>query len=333
MPIVFGSQGFEYEPLRREGVVPLLEGYGYQPLDDHRWRTLSTPTSPIGNGVGKPCGDYSETVVGTAAMTAVPHEDHLHATHPIDSTSPSPRAACAIVAQCADLTQATTARRLQRPRIDAQVLRHVEMGDHTWYVLACFLRPAEESTSFEVNGSIVDATIEPPTEDATWLKSQAQSLDAVFLQWKAKRRLSHLRTHLYDVVRLEFGETAYAQHFANAPFALRGGVPGTSKRLNSWLAALCACINCGAAPPRIVSMFLLFLEPPLGGAEPEVDEESDYAEFSRASAAARETIDLNRSNSGTLQDSSRSTSTSSVISNDTTVTRWWWMPLPGVGKP
>lgn len=112
------------------------------------------------------------------------------------------------------------------PTMGLQVGGHKEVEGHTLYTLSC---------------SLADGSM--PTT------------------WSAQRRLQQLREDLHDNVKAELGDT-YAQHFSATPFAHKGGLPGTSARLNSWLCTLASCINAGAMPPCIVALVLTFLDAP-----------------------------------------------------------------------
>merc|ERR1719188_500281 len=83
----------------------------------------------------------------------------------------------------------------------------------------------------------------------------------VHLNWLAPRRLAHLRRDLYIPVKKAMGP-CYAKHFGDAPFAYRGGIPGTTAHLHRWCCALATCINSGAASPAMVALVLRFLEVP-----------------------------------------------------------------------
>merc|ERR1712048_334037 len=54
----------------------------------------------------------------------------------------------------------------------------------------------------------------------------------------------------------------YEQHFNGAPFAHKGGLPGTTARLRRWLSTLAKCINSGICPPSVVGLTLGFLNTP-----------------------------------------------------------------------
>merc|ERR1719323_2583834 len=85
------------------------------------------------------------------------------------------------------------------PTLVLHVGGHEEADGHTWYTLEC---------------SLASTSMRP-------------------LSWRSKRRLAQLREGLQEPLREALGEL-YAVHFARAPFALRGGPPGTTARLRCW---------------------------------------------------------------------------------------------------
>lgn len=121
------------------------------------------------------------------------------------------------------------------PRLSFVVAGHEEVLGHTWYVLACSL----ELSTDEGNGAATRR-----------------------LDWQARRRLVQLREQLHDRVKALIGETRYSQIFADARFAPKGGLPGTTARLNGWFAALAASINQGRAPPSLTAVVFQFLDIP-----------------------------------------------------------------------
>jgi len=58
-------------------------------------------------------------------------------------------------------------------------------------------------------------------------------------------------------------EEEYLHHFQTARFARRGGPPGTTAKIEAWLAALSKVINSGKLSPALVASILCFLEAPL----------------------------------------------------------------------
>jgi len=114
------------------------------------------------------------------------------------------------------------------PKLELHVQRHEEAEGHTLYV--------------------VDCSISSPK--------------VRHLGWSVKRRLRFLREGLHDSVKEQLGSGPYEQHFAGAPFAHKGGLPGTTSRLNAWCTALASCVNARGCLPSTVAMILHFLEVP-----------------------------------------------------------------------
>lgn len=112
------------------------------------------------------------------------------------------------------------------PRMELRVAGHEEVDGRTMYTIAC---------------SLIDMSVRT--------------------DWVTKRRLVQLREDLHDSVKAELGDD-YQSHFANAPFAHKGGVPGTTARLDTWFSTLADCISRGQAPPVVVALVLYFLEAP-----------------------------------------------------------------------
>lgn len=118
------------------------------------------------------------------------------------------------------------------PQFDLQVSGHQEMDSHTIYFVDC-------NVILSQNG------VGPATK----------------LTWRAEQRLVNLREHVHDRVKQDFGRS-YTRYFGAAHFAHRGGVRGTTARLNAWFAALASCINGGMASPAVVALTLHFLGAP-----------------------------------------------------------------------
>ncbi|CAJ1426377.1 unnamed protein product [Effrenium voratum] len=114
------------------------------------------------------------------------------------------------------------------PTVAFEVSGHEERAGHTWYQLNCFLTLTGAPSS---------------------------------LSWKTEKRLSSLREEMHDRVKEALGQN-YASHFAKTPFAMKGGLPGTTARLNAWFGALGSVMNKGEAPPSLVAVILQFLEVP-----------------------------------------------------------------------
>lgn len=182
------------------------------------------------------------------------------------------------------------------PTLHVAVKSHVEVQDHTWYVLRC--------------------TLEWPTAE----RSRRE--------WCAKRRLQHLRLLLHDPVKDQL--RSYSKHFSGARFASYMGVPGTSERLTAWLAALSACINSGGCPPGLTAQVLQFLEADPAGADAAKDY-SDYTEFARLAEQSCDQSRL-RSQESSEQRETGSDSTGEQREEGSArvqgASRWfWWLVL------
>jgi len=114
------------------------------------------------------------------------------------------------------------------PQLGLRLVGHVEDGRHTWYTIDCTLQAAGASEH---------------------------------LRWRVCRRLFHLREELYDRVKTALG-SSYEGFFEGAPFALRGGLPGTTARLTNWCDALASCISGGGAPSGVLVIVLQFFKAP-----------------------------------------------------------------------
>jgi len=112
------------------------------------------------------------------------------------------------------------------PELCLQVRGHEEIDGHTFYTVHCVLQT-----------------------------------EGLKLRWDEPFRLVHLRKFLHDPLKSSLG-TCYQKHFARAPFALRGGIVGTTARLDAWCNALAACINARGCAPGIVWLALCFLQVP-----------------------------------------------------------------------
>ncbi|CAK9039688.1 unnamed protein product [Durusdinium trenchii] len=138
------------------------------------------------------------------------------------------------------------------PTLTMEVAGHEERGGHTWYQL---------KTSLEFSGA-----------------ARAP------LRWSSERRLSSLREELHDRVKEVLGQN-YTAHFLKTPFALKGGLPGTTSRLNAWFGSLGKVVNKGEAPPSLVALLLQFLEAPH---PPEEIPEADHEDEEQADGPASE---------------------------------------------
>mmetsp|Transcript_109135 Transcript_109135/g.314362 ORF Transcript_109135/g.314362 Transcript_109135/m.314362 type:complete len:233 (+) Transcript_109135:141-839(+) len=128
-----------------------------------------------------------------------------------------------------------------RPTLELQVSGHEEIGGHTWYSVGCILR---------VGGYNGDRGGEEFGDEV--------SAERV---WRAPRRLEQLREELHDRVKSDLGD-AYATHFADTPFAKKGGLPGTTARLNAWFSTLASVINGATCSPGLAALVLSFLDAP-----------------------------------------------------------------------
>lgn len=118
------------------------------------------------------------------------------------------------------------------PKLSFAVVGHMEIHEHTFYQIKCEL----------------------------------DTKPSLSLKWGVHRRLFHLREGLHDFVRSCLGAD-YDVVFGQAPFARRGGLPGTSARLQAWLEQLALHINDGTALPTTVAQVLNFFavpKPPAG---------------------------------------------------------------------
>lgn len=77
-----------------------------------------------------------------------------------------------------------------------------------------------------------------------------------------RRRLCQFREALHDPIKVHLGAAAYDRHFGTSPFAKKGGLPGTTARLQGWCAALAACANSRGCPPGTLALVLHFFEVP-----------------------------------------------------------------------
>lgn len=95
------------------------------------------------------------------------------------------------------------------------------------------------------------------------LRGQGHSEDRL---WTCKRRLCQLREDLLDVIMESMGDD-YDTHFSATPFALRGGLPGTTARLTRWFETLATCINQNILQQHACALVLNFLQAPILGSD------------------------------------------------------------------
>jgi len=117
-------------------------------------------------------------------------------------------------------------------KIELKLTDKKEFDRHTWYTLQCV---------------IIDPDVPGPDGRKTW---------------SVKRRLEHLRTHLHDRVKADLGQETYDRRFGSTRFAHRLGVPGTTERVNAWLATLAGHVNAGRVPPMVCAQLMRFLAAP-----------------------------------------------------------------------
>jgi hypothetical protein len=84
----------------------------------------------------------------------------------------------------------------------------------------------------------------------------------IHYDWTCKRRLGHLREDLHDRVKEDLGKN-YEEFFSQAPFARRGGLSGTTGRLQNWLETLASCVNEQHVSPSFVMHLLQFFGTPV----------------------------------------------------------------------
>lgn len=126
-----------------------------------------------------------------------------------------------------DLEQWDTLASAPRPKLTFTMLDHREIDGHTYYGVKCHLLVRRGAS----------------------------------VEWHKQRRLLHLRDGIHDMVRKHFGED-YDSMFGEARFARRGGLPGTTTRLQAWLQQLAECVHSGTVPPVLVARVLQFFEAP-----------------------------------------------------------------------
>jgi len=81
-------------------------------------------------------------------------------------------------------------------------------------------------------------------------------------EWTCTRSLSELRSKLHDFIKKELGND-YRKHFQDTRFAHHGGLPGTTKRLESWFKTLANVANEGNLKNDLLALLLDHLEAPV----------------------------------------------------------------------
>lgn len=115
------------------------------------------------------------------------------------------------------------------PVIHVAIPGHEEVDKHTYYFIDCSL--------------------------------SSPRIDLAPLKWRSRRRLCQLREELHDPLKAELKNEAFKK-LIPAPFASRGGMPGTTACLNTWCISLAKAINSGGLPPPLTALVLQFVEAP-----------------------------------------------------------------------
>jgi len=140
-----------------------------------------------------------------------------------------PVAASRILLEWESLPELQEAKSGGCPQLDISLLGHEEKDGHTLYQVRCNLTLPNSSC----------------------------------LDWCVQHRLKHIREELYEKVYQSLSPSgSYMELFNDSPFALRGGLPGTTARLNGWLSTLADCTNHGSCEPALVCCLLRFLQAP-----------------------------------------------------------------------
>jgi len=113
-------------------------------------------------------------------------------------------------------------------QLQLRVVEHLEVDGLTWYCIECALERPSIAT----------------------------------LHWRAPRRLSHFQAFLHGPIKEVLGD-AYVRLFDDACFAQRGGLPGTTRRLDAWCGRLAQHLNLRQLSPVVCGLTLHFLGPPL----------------------------------------------------------------------
>eukprot|EP00747_Dinoflagellata_sp_TGD_P221749 gnl/TRDRNA2_/TRDRNA2_93533_c0_seq1.p1 gnl/TRDRNA2_/TRDRNA2_93533_c0~~gnl/TRDRNA2_/TRDRNA2_93533_c0_seq1.p1 ORF type:complete len:223 (+),score=35.25 gnl/TRDRNA2_/TRDRNA2_93533_c0_seq1:137-805(+) len=111
-----------------------------------------------------------------------------------------------------------------RGLLEISVETHEEVNGHTMYIIACSFCGSRES-------------------------------------WVCQKRLCEIREELHDDLKMRLGDF-YGCHFAETPFAMHGGLPGTTARLHAWFKTLAALMNSGDVMPNLCAFVLRFLDTP-----------------------------------------------------------------------
>eukprot|EP00928_Gymnodinium_smaydae_P035953 TRINITY_DN25211_c0_g1_i2.p1 TRINITY_DN25211_c0_g1~~TRINITY_DN25211_c0_g1_i2.p1 ORF type:complete len:213 (-),score=27.04 TRINITY_DN25211_c0_g1_i2:56-694(-) len=120
-------------------------------------------------------------------------------------------------------------------RISISVHGHEEKDTHTYYQITC--------------------AVHSPGD-----------MQRTLMSWRCEKRLCAIREELFDPVVEALGE-GYEPVFYETPFALRGGLPGTTARLALWFERLAECMNTGKVPYELSAIFLHHLQAPVTGGD------------------------------------------------------------------
>eukprot|EP00930_Biecheleria_cincta_P061918 TRINITY_DN47466_c0_g1_i1.p1 TRINITY_DN47466_c0_g1~~TRINITY_DN47466_c0_g1_i1.p1 ORF type:complete len:291 (+),score=51.57 TRINITY_DN47466_c0_g1_i1:55-927(+) len=126
----------------------------------------------------------------------------------------------------------------RRPVITLTLQGHAEVDGRTMYKILCKIRSMPQSGPNSANSA----------HDIVWTR---------------QARLADLREHLHDPLK-DARPEEYKRIFKNTPFASRGGIPGTTDRLNAWMATLASwCTTPHSMPASTISFILRFLQAPV----------------------------------------------------------------------
>lgn len=109
----------------------------------------------------------------------------------------------------------------------------------------------------------VQVTGHEEDEGSTWYQLQCSSTPSGCEQvnWCTRMRLCKVRECIHHPVKEALADL-YPQYFADTPFARRGGLPGSTARLQAWFASVGKCIEEEALPERIFTELVQILAAP-----------------------------------------------------------------------
>eukprot|EP00931_Biecheleriopsis_adriatica_P002321 TRINITY_DN10307_c0_g1_i3.p1 TRINITY_DN10307_c0_g1~~TRINITY_DN10307_c0_g1_i3.p1 ORF type:complete len:299 (+),score=66.22 TRINITY_DN10307_c0_g1_i3:37-897(+) len=146
------------------------------------------------------------------------------------------------------------------PILTLTVEGHAEVGGHTMYNISCEIHCPPQNEKHSVHQAPRD------------------------IVWTHQARLADLREHLHDPVKGVMAER-YKDFFGNTPFAAHGGVPGTTGRLNAWMATLASVLNKRSLSSRHKCQILRFLKAPV----PESSDQELLDEFGKCEECSKHT--------------------------------------------